>query len=274
MSTPASTLDQPAPLAQWPGQARQGMAGVFADIDDTLTTDGRVHAAVFDAMERLRGAGLLVVPITGRPAGWCDMIARTWPVDGVVGENGAMYFHYDTAARRMRRAYAVDAERRRENTQRLAQIRDEILRDVPGVALSADQPYREADLAIDFCEDVQRVPDSAIDAVVAIFEAHGATAKVSSIHVNGWFGDYDKLTMTKRLMGEIFDVDLDERAADYVFVGDSPNDAPMFRFFPHAVGVANLMALRDRCPALPAWITPSERGAGFVEVAEALLAVR
>lgn len=274
MSTPASTLDQPAPLAQWPGQARQGMAGVFADIDDTLTTDGRVHAAVFDAMERLRGAGLLVVPITGRPAGWCDMIARTWPVDGVVGENGAMYFHYDTAARRMRRAYAVDAERRRENTQRLAQIRDEILRDVPGVALSADQPYREADLAIDFCEDVQRVPDSAIDAVVAIFEAHGATAKVSSIHVNGWFGDYDKLTTSLTMMRELFGIDLAVDKAAYVFSGDSPNDAPMFGYFPNAVGVANVVDFADLLEHRPRWVTSGRSGAGFVELAKALLAAR
>ena len=237
-------MSPPKPIKEWPADDRRALRGVFVDIDDTLTTGGRIAANVFRAMEYLRRKGYIVVPITGRPAGWCDMIARTWPVDGIVGENGAFYFRYDDDARRMTRVHADPPETRLRNRERLDAVRDEVLAAVHGIAVAADQAYRESDLAIDFAEDVDGVEDAAVDAVVAIFERHGATAKVSSIHINGWFGTYDKLTMTKRFMSECFGVDLDKTADAYVFVGDSPNDSPMFGFFPNAVGVANLAEMQ------------------------------
>ena len=250
------------------------MRGVFTDIDDTITTGGRLTADVFVAMERLREAGLLVIPITGRPAGWCDMIARQWPVDAVVGENGAFYYRYDESARQMIRVSTQNAEGRAESWKRLEAIRDEVLSEVSGSAVSADQAFRISDLAIDFCEDVEPLSESEIRRIVEIFVRHGATAKVSSIHVNGWFGDFDKLTMTHRLMSEQFAVDLDDALHVFTFVGDSPNDAPMFRFFPNAVGVANLLELLDKCDAQPAWLTSRPRGAGFVELADRILALK
>ncbi|MBT5048100.1 MAG: HAD-IIB family hydrolase [Rhodospirillaceae bacterium] len=262
------------PLADWPAQDRKTIAGIFTDIDDTLTENGRIAASVYNAMERLQSAGLLVIPITGRPAGWCDMIARTWPVDAVVGENGAFYFQYDGVNRQMVRRYMETPEKRSENQHRLNTIRDEVLAAVPGAAVAADQAYRENDLAIDFAEDVAPLSEGEIDRIASIFEKHGAMAKVSSIHVNGWFGQYDKLVMTKLLMSEVFSVDVDEERQRFVFIGDSPNDAPMFAFFSDAVGVANLRDFTDRCAALPRWITSNTRGDGFCELTEALLAVR
>jgi len=262
------------PLAEWSPDSRARIKGVFTDIDDTLTDGGRVNPPVLDALFRLRRAGLLVIPVTGRPAGWCDLIARLWPADAVVGENGAFFFRYDQDARRMIRRYADDAETRARNRERLEVIAASVLASVPGAAIAADQPYREADLAIDFAEDTGPLDDEAIDRIAGIFRDHGATVKVSSIHVNGWFGTYDKLTMVRRLMREMFDVDLDADNGRYVFVGDSPNDAPMFAYFENAVGVANVRPFAARCDALPRWITPSPRGAGFVELADALLAAR
>ena len=264
----------PQPLSKSPDEIWRNMRGVFTDIDDTITTGGRLTADIFAAMERLRAAGLLVIPITGRPAGWCDMIARQWPVDAVVGENGAFYFRYDGPARRMIRVYADEPEIRARNRKRLDVIRQEVLRDVPGAAVSADQAFRLSDLAIDFCEDVEPLAEDDVGRIVAVFTRHGATAKVSSIHVNGWFGDFDKLTMTKRLMSEQFQIDLDEASQAFTFVGDSPNDAPMFGFFPHAAGVANLRECLNQCDAQPAWLTDQPRGAGFVELAERILALK
>jgi len=262
------------PLDRFPAAARAGLRGVFFDIDDTLTTEGRLTAAAFGAMERLHAAGLLVVPITGRPAGWCDHFARMWPVDAVVGENGAFYFRYDAAARRVIKRFQADEVVRRENRRRLTALGERILAEVPGAALASDQLYREADLAIDFCEDVPRLPPAAIDRILALFAEAGATAKVSSIHVNGWFGRYDKLTMTRTLMDEAFGVDLETERARFVFAGDSPNDAPMFAFFPNAVGVANLCNFLDRLESAPAYLTRAAAGTGFVELAEAILAAR
>jgi hypothetical protein len=261
-----------APLASLPADVRAGIRGVLADIDDTISTHGRITADAYRAMERLRAAGKLVIPITGRPAGWCDHIARMWPVDAVVGENGALYMRYDARARRLVRRFVADEATRRANRERLAAIGARILAAVPGTALASDQLYREADLAIDFCEDVAPLPRAAVDRIVALMQAEGMTAKVSSIHVNGWFGAYDKLSMTKTLFAEAFGVDLERERGRFVFAGDSPNDAPMFAFFPHAVGVANVRAFADRIATLPAYVTTAEAGAGFSELAEFLLA--
>ena len=262
------------PLSEFPAAVRRRVRIVLTDIDDTLTDGGRLTARAYGALERLHEAGLMVVPITGRPAGWCDHIARMWPVDGVVGENGALYFRYDRGTRRMiARYWRTEAERRADRT-RLAELRERILAEVPGAGIASDQPYRESDLAIDFCEDVPALADADIDRIVALFEAAGARAKVSSIHVNGWFGDFDKLAMTRRFLAEQFAVDLDAERETILFVGDSPNDAPMFGFFSNAVGVANLRRFRDRLAAEPTWITEAPGGAGFAELAEALLAAR
>jgi HAD superfamily hydrolase (TIGR01484 family) len=262
------------PLTEFPLDARRAIRGVLCDIDDTLSTEGRITAQAYAAMQRLQQAGLLVIPVTGRPAGWCDHIARMWPVDGVVGENGAFYFRYDTVARRMRRHFVQDAETRQLHRTRLAQIAQEIVQAVPGAAIAADQHYRETDLAIDFCEDVPPLQQSAIDEIARRMEKHGLTAKVSSIHVNGWFGSYDKLSMSKTMLRESFTVDLDTARDAYVFVGDSPNDAPMFGYFPHAVGVANVRDFGERVAHLPTYISQNRCGAGFAEVAECLLSAR
>src|SRR5215470_11137470 len=144
------------PLAQW--RPRAPVRGVLVDIDDTLTTDGRLTAEAYIALERLSQASFLVVPITGRPAGWCDHIARMWPVDAVVGENGAFYFRYDAVAHKLEKRFLVPADERAANRRRLEAVRDRILAAVPGAALASDQLYREADLAIDFCEDVPPLP--------------------------------------------------------------------------------------------------------------------
>jgi hypothetical protein len=262
------------PLRQLPDDPLARVRGVFVDIDDTLTSDGTLTAEAYGALSALHGAGLLVVPITGRPAGWCDHIARMWPVDAVVGENGAFYFAYDRAARRLVKRFRDDEAMRAANRARLVAVRDRVLREVPGAALASDQLYRETDLAIDYCEDVPRLGDDAVDRIVAIMRDAGMTAKVSSIHVNGWFGHYDKLGMTRTLMHERFGVDLDAERAQFVFAGDSPNDAPMFGYFPLSVGVANVRRFAARLEHAPAYVTAAEAGAGFAELAARLLAAR
>ncbi len=262
------------PLKDMTATLARNVRVLLLDIDDTLTTEGKLTAVAYSALQRAHDAGLQVVPITGRPAGWCDHIARMWPVDAVVGENGAFYFRYDHAQRRLIKRLLDDDATRAAHRARLASIGVRILAEVPGSALASDQHYREADLAIDFCEDVARLPDAAIDRIVAIMQAEGMTAKISSIHVNGWFGAYDKLGMTRTLFDEQFGIDLDASRDRCVFVGDSPNDAPMFAYFPHAVGVANVQALAARMTVLPRYVTRSPAGAGFAELVEHLLNAR
>ncbi len=262
------------PIAQWPHEERAGIDLLFTDIDDTLTLHGRLPAAAYAALERLTAAGILVVPVTGRPGGWCDQIARLWPVAGVVGENGAFWFRHDPATGRMQRRFLQDEATRAANRARLASLGQRILAAVPGTALASDQGYRESDLAIDFCEDVPALPEEAVGRIVALFEAEGATAKVSSIHVNGWFGDYDKVTMARIFAREALGIELDAALGRAVFLGDSPNDGPMFAAFRHGVGVANLCRFAGRMPVLPPYVTDGEGGHGFAEAAEAILAAR
>jgi len=259
------------PLNELPAPALAGVKGVFVDIDDTLTTEGKLLASAYCALEDLQRKGIKVIPITGRPAGWCGHIARMWPVDGVVGENGAFYFYYDPAAHKLRQRFLADAGTRAQNTRRLAEVSERILATVPECALASDQFCRAADLAIDFCEDVPPLPRESVDRIVALMQEAGMTAKVSSIHVNGWFGQYDKLTMTRILMQERYGIDLDWARDEYVFVGDSPNDEPMFRYFPYSVGVANVLAFADDLEHPPAFVARQRCSAGFVEVAQRIL---
>lgn len=259
------------PIEQFPRGKRSAITYLLTDIDDTITHNGRIPACAFQAMEDLDTAGINIIPITGRPAGWCDHIARMWPVKGVVGENGAFYFVYDPHTKKMIRRYVkTDPERKKDHLQ-LTALKHKILESVPGCGISADQAYREADLAIDFAEDVPLLSPAAIDCIVDLFEQSGATAKVSSIHVNGWFGDYNKLSMTRILFKEVFNTDLDAIKDRVIFIGDSPNDAPMFDYFPLSVGVANVLDSVDRLAVKPAWITKGKGGMGFAELAKILV---
>ncbi|MBF0279958.1 MAG: HAD-IIB family hydrolase [SAR324 cluster bacterium] len=248
--------------------------GVLTDIDDTLTSRGRLTAEAYEAMERLQNNGFLVIPVTGRPAGWCDHIARMWPVDAVVGENGAFYFRYDHDLKKMHQRFLHDPTTRKENRQKLEILRNLILKEIPGTAVASDQNYREADLAIDFCEDVKPLSEEAVERIVQMFQENGATAKMSSIHVNGWFGEYDKLGMTRKLLAECFEVDLNASESEFVFVGDSPNDSPMFAFFSNSVGVANVARHQEKLLDAPKFISKKEGGAGFVEVADVLIRMK
>lgn len=243
--------------------------GLLSDIDDTLTHHGRLQPEAFQALAEARARGLKVVLVTGRPAGWVDHIARMWPVDGVVGENGGLWFYYQNG--KLRQRYLASEEERRERRARLDKLAARILREVPGSALASDQGYRALDLAIDFCEDVPALPSEAVDHIVALFEEAGAQAKVSSIHVNGWFGSWDKLTGCELLLREAWGLELNEESErQWAYFGDSANDEPMFAAFPYSVGVANVEPFLSRMSAHPRWITSSEGGLGFVEGVRAL----
>ncbi|MCA0432764.1 MAG: HAD-IIB family hydrolase [Proteobacteria bacterium] len=262
------------PISEFPSTALRGVRAVLSDIDDTLTLHGRLPGGAYQALQDLRRAGVIIIPVTGRPAGWCDLIARQWPADAVVGENGAFYFAYDDKAKRMDRVYTQDKATREANSKKLWRIADRVLADFPGTAIASDQAYREIDVAIDFCEDVPPLPLQTAQAIADAFHKEGATAKVSSIHVNAWFGAHDKLSMARKLLQERFGLDVETQKSAVVYCGDSPNDSPMFAGFPLGVGVANVKALAHLMPSLPAYVTEQDGGDGFVEFAKLLLAAK
>lgn len=271
--SPAGRTAAPSALTAAPARDLARLRWVLADIDDTLTTHGRLTADAYAALERLRDAGIAVVPVTGRPAGWCDMIARFWPVAAVVGENGALWYAQDHAARRMRRWYAQGEAERAARRARLDALARRAIDEIPGTALAADQPFRIFDVAIDFAEDVGPLPADTPARIAALFEAGGATAKISSIHVNAWMGEWDKRAGVENLFATLWQ-DLDTVLDRVAFLGDSPNDAPMFGRVPLSVGVANVAPYLPGMATPPAYITRAEGGAGFVEFTNAVIAAR
>lgn len=245
---------------------------LLTDIDGTLTSHGRMPPQSYNGLAQLSAAGLAVVPVTGRPAGWCELIARLWPVHGVVGENGALDFHYD--GRKMRRHFARSRQERLQDRARLREIRRQVLREVPGCAVASDQFSRLFDLAIDFAEDVPILSKDKIQRIVAIFEEHGAVAKVSNIHVNGWFGNHNKISACKTYLRREFGFSESEMKKHCAFVGDSPNDEPMFEFLPHAFAVANIAEFMSELKHKPSYVASQPEAGGFVQVVERLLELR
>jgi HAD superfamily hydrolase (TIGR01484 family) len=258
------------PFAELPAEAAARVRFVLTDVDDTLTDGPRLSAATYGAMERLRDAGIAVIPVTAAPAGWCDLMCRMWPVGAVIGENGGLCFYPDPAAGVTRRHYWLAPGDVAPNIARLCELAPAIRSAIPGAQLAHDQRYRETTLAFQH-------RDAALSgAIQARLAAAGARTTVNSLWVLGWFGDFDKLAMARRMMAELFALDIDSpaEAAACLYVGDSLNDAPMFGFFTHSVGVANVRQYLDRLPSPPKWIARRPSGAGFAEIAERLLAAR
>ena len=264
----------PRTVEELPADLCRRLAFLFTDIDDTLTRDGLLPAASYAALWALHDAGIRVVPVTGRPAGWCDHIARMWPVDGVVGENGAFYYRYDRQRRTMTRSHTLPPAVLAAGRARLAGIAERVLREVPGTAIASDQAFRISDFAIDFREDVPPLPRSALDAITRILEAEGVTYKVSSIHVNYWIGDFDKMSCVRRFIEDLTGAPFADSADSLLFIGDSPNDEPMFAGFPHSIAVANIREYLDRLVHPPGYVTNADSADGFVEAARIVLTRR
>jgi HAD superfamily hydrolase (TIGR01484 family) len=262
----------PFDLSRWSQDARLQTCGVLTDIDDTLTTKGAITPDALAALHDLRAAGLPVFAITGRPAGWSEAFALAWPVNAIVAENGAVALWRGENGE-LRKAYVQDAATRRHNRERLQTVARHILHTLPQTRLATDSAGRETDIAIDHSE-IQSLDHHSIAQVVQLMQAGGLHATVSSIHINGWIGEHDKLSGARWMVRERLGRHLDHELERWVYVGDSANDARMFGHFPHSVGVANVAPFLPQLDHRPRYITAAERGAGFAEMAQALLAAR
>ncbi len=257
------------PLAEMP--LDPPIQGLLFDIDDTFTTDGQMTADAFGALEQWHSSGHIAIAVTGRPAGWCDHFARMWPVDAVVGENGAFWFSFDRNARRIRRHFVRSTEERAKSHQAFDAITQAVLKAVPGAQVASDQAYRISDLAIDFAEDCGPLSLDQANQIAAIMREAGMTAKVSSIHVNGWFGDFDKLSTTLALVREQYGLSSQTLSKTFVYIGDSPNDSPMFSFFERSIGVANVARYEGLMDHWPRYVCRQESASGFAEAVQHIL---
>lgn len=245
---------------------------VFTDVDGTLTTGGRLRASTLQVMEHLERAGVPVVLVTGRPAGFAEAWTRTLPVAGVIAENGGLSVRLDGRGV-LRKTYARPAAVRARERRRLERVVQSALRAVPGARMSTDSRYTEVDLAIDVDEEV-RLPPEAAQRIEAFFAARGVNAVRSSVHVNAWIGPFDKAWMVRRFLRTVWKRRLRPDDLRFVYVGDSLNDAPLFRAFALSVGVANVRAVLDTLEHRPRFVTRAAEGAGFEEVGRAVLRAR
>ena len=253
--------------------AARAVVGVLTDIDDTLTTDGAITPDALTALARLKAAGLPVIAITGRPMGWSEPFARSWPIDAIVAENGAVaLFHEGGANGSFCIEYAQSESVRAVNAAQLRSSAERVLREVPGSTLARDSAGRVTDIAIDHAEYAQ-LSAAQIAQVVDVMRAEGMHATVSSIHVNGWYGSHDKLSGARWIVRRLLGRDLEVERDHWVYVGDSTNDQLMFDHFALSVGVANLLRFAPELRVWPAYLTRAKRGAGFAEVAQRLIDV-
>src|SRR5688572_15802535 len=210
-------------LSTWSLADRRAITGVFTDIDDTLTTEGAITPDALQALAELKAAGLHVIPITGRPVGWSEPFALDWPVDAIVAENGSVALTRVAGTGALRKLYTQDAQVRAANFARMQQVAARIVREVPGATLARDSAGRETDIAIDHSEFIH-LPQGIVDHVVAVMREEGMNATVSSIHINGWYGDHNKLSGARWVVRDLLGRDLDDEIDRWVYVGDSTND--------------------------------------------------
>jgi hypothetical protein len=254
------------PLAQADPGIFRGVRFVLTDMDETLTHNGRLAGRTYDALERLQTAGIKVIPVTAAPAGWCDQMARMWPIDGVIGENGGFFFGRDNAGHDLIRIFWHDEKERPKIAHRLEEIAQRVQRAVPSAAFAQDQPFRLASIAF-----VRPESPSEQQAIVAELQKAGADLTLNSLWVLGWLGGYDKLAMSARILSACYGIDIETERGAVLYIGDSTNDAPMFGFFPHSVGVSTVTRYLSDIPEPPTWITTGPGGAGFVEAADAII---
>lgn len=237
---------------------------LFTDVDDTLTYRGSLPVEAFEALAELRQAGVSVVPVTGASAGWCDCLIRTWPVETVIGENGALTYMLAENGR-LEQHFACDQktiERHRRHLQELITL---VQQEVPEARLTRDTPYRLTDIAFDIGQE-QTLPASTVKRILAICRGWGANARASSIHVNVWLGSCSKATAMESLL-----LRRGISREQVVFIGDSPNDESMFAAVKWSVGVANIQPFLDTLDRLPVYLTTRPGGHGFAELAAAIL---
>ncbi|MFI3246327.1 MAG: HAD-IIB family hydrolase [Ferrimonas sp.] len=237
---------------------------IFTDVDDTLTWHGELPLATLQALYQLRDAGIGVIPVTGACAGWCDQMARLWPVMAVIGENGAFCIEKHQGA--LTYIDTQDLETRQNNNQKLTQVAAQMLAKYPLVGLAKDNQYRRYDLAIDFNQECRGMSLAAVSQMVADIHQLGIKATISSIHVNTWIGEQSKLSGARQWLArnrpEWNEAQIRERCA---YSGDSPNDEPMFSFFKNTVGVANIAPYLPLMKHHPAKVMSQCGGAGFAE---------
>ena len=236
------------------------------DLDGTFVGNNILKSSTYRSLEKLRLHGIKAVVVTGRPAGWCDLIAKWWPVDSVIGENGALSFGMLNG--KMQREIFDTAISLEESNKLLDSLFKDIKSNYEGVHLTTDQPFRQWDMALDISEEYSMDMEE-VKKIYDFCISKGANAAISNIHLNIWYGKYNKCAMALRIL-ENWNMNIEE----CIYIGDSPNDAPMFKVFPLSVGVSSVKEYTDFMSDFPSYITNNDANQGFEELVNLILATK
>jgi hypothetical protein len=237
---------------------------VFTDVDDTLTLNGEIPLATIQALHKLKQANILVVPVTGASAGWCDCLLKTLPIKYIIGENGAFFMEQGDRGHTLL-TYLKAPHQVQEDLDQLKQLANELNTLYPDISFTQDQHFRMTDVALDIGQAV-KVNFSHAKAATEWLKEKGVNAKLSSIHINTWIGEHNKATGAMAWLK-----DQNILIEDTIFIGDSTNDEAMFQAIPLSVGVANIEKFLPILAHKPNYITQNAGGLGFVELVDALI---
>ncbi len=264
--------DTMRPLADFKISTLPNLKYIFTDVDDTITSHGSLLPKVYESLCNLSDAGYKIIPVTGGPAGWCDCILRMWPVKAIVGESGAFYMHQVKTNEKIQTRHLITPSERVEYEKKLNRLKTDVQIQFPGISFASDQFCRLYDLAIELSSVNKEL--NSLESVKHYLIQSGLTIKISSIHINTYFGNWDKLSTTKMLVSELWGLALEQINEQCIFIGDSLNDESMFGFFNHSFGVANVLKYKDQLKNKPKWVTNFPMGLGFIEIANSILGIK
>lgn len=244
---------------------------ILTDVDDTLTWESNLPVATYQAMSDLLAAGYVVIPVTGGCAGWSDLMARLWPVSGVITEGGACFLQKQSNGKLQYHYWTSANDMQAKKLELLQKVQD-LLPEYAPLQLAQDQAYRLTDVAVDYAQDQVPALPELRDTLLEKLQTLGIQAKASSIHINIWHGDYDKFAMAERVLKQQYGLSDEQILQQVIYVGDAPNDESMFAKFPLSIGVANIEKHLKDMQHKPNWLTQSPGGHGFAELANKLLA--
>ena len=256
------------PITQLDSATARLLRGILFDLDDTLLDRSELTEVAYGALHRLSEAGLTLLAVTGRPAGYGEVLVPAWPIAGLIAENGSVaVLKVDGRTQLFDEVNVTQRRARREQLQTLV---THMKCEFPLLMPATDVHLRRCDYTFDIGE-YQHVDHEVITAVIAFARARGASTVRSSVHLHVGFDGSDKASGTLRVLSRHFGYDVTHARAQFAFIGDSENDEAAFAAFNTTIAVANL---RGRPTVNPRYATQAPRGRGFAEFVQRLLALR
>jgi HAD superfamily hydrolase (TIGR01484 family) len=233
---------------------------IATDMDGTLTIGEKFTPELFEALQQLQQAGIKVIVVTGRSAGWVSAVNHYFPVFGAICENGGLFYHGEMAE------YLVDLPEIPEHRQQLATMFQRLQAQFPQLCPSSDNAFRLTDWTFDITglglTDLQTM------AQLCAQSGWGFTYSTVQCHIKPLA--QEKAHGLTQVLQTHFPQILRQQV---VTVGDSPNDVSLFNpgIFPNSVGVANVLRYTDQLAHLPCFVTKLPEGRGFCELAHLII---